>query len=413
MSSASQFFAERYSLTGLDNPFTEEEQQFHANIHRFAEQVVRPAGQQLDRMSAEQVLAADSPLWTVFQEYAQLGISPEFVNSLEPLQVARLMAILCEELGWGDAGLAVSLMSAGTCQRLAHNFENEFLLENIPEDAISCWAITEPDAGSDMVDFNDQIRHPAAGNRRRNCTARIEGDEVIINGQKSAWVSNGTIAQYAALFCACERGNGPENVALIVPLDLPGVSRGKPLEKMGQRPLPQGEVFFDNVRLSTDWLIAPVERYQEVAYVQLTEANAGMSLMFTGLARAAFELALDYVHERKQGGVPIIRHQSVQSRLFHLFRKVEMSRALARRNVEYTFSAMPPALIGSLAAKITGTQTAFEVASEALQLFGGNGLTLEYAIEKILRDARASLIEDGCNEVLAIKGGALLQLPDV
>jgi alkylation response protein AidB-like acyl-CoA dehydrogenase len=412
MISASQYFTECYSLSGLDSQLTEEERQFQENLHRFAVEVMRPAGKQLDRMTAEQVIAPDSPLWGVFQEFGNLGISPSFVTSLEPLQVARLMAILCEELAWGDAGLAIALTVAGTPLRLAQHFQNEFLLANIPEDAIGCWAITEPDAGSDMVDFNDAVRHPQAGNRRRNCVARIEGDEVILSGQKSAWVSNGTIAQYAAVFCACERGNGPENVALVVPLDLPGVSRGKPLEKLGQRPLPQGEVFFENVHLSTDWLIAPVERYPEVAYMQLTEANAGMGLTFTGLARAAFEMALDYTHERKQGGVPIIRHQSVQSRLLHMFRKVEMSRALARRNVEYIFTAPRPALLGSIAAKITSTQSAFEVASEALQLFGGNGLTLEYTIEKLLRDARASMIEDGCNEVLAIKGGALLQVPN-
>ncbi|NOZ42429.1 MAG: acyl-CoA dehydrogenase, partial [Alphaproteobacteria bacterium] len=139
---------------------------------------------------------------------------------------------------------------------------------------------------------------------------------MIISGQKSAWVSNGTVAQYCALFCACDRGDGPtENVAVIVPLDAKGVSRGKPLEKLGQRALPQGEIFFDQVSISPDWLVAPVEQYQQIAYVQLTDANAGMGMMFTGVARAAFEHALNYAHERKQGGVPIIRHQAVRSRL--------------------------------------------------------------------------------------------------
>ena len=102
------------------------------------------------------------------------------------------------------------------------------------------------------------------------------------------------------------------------PLDAKGVSRGKPLDKIGQRALPQGELFFDQVSISTDWLIAPVEDYQKVAYAQLAEANAGMGAGFVGVARAAFELALDYAEERVQGGIPIGRHQHVRYRLFQM-----------------------------------------------------------------------------------------------
>lgn len=138
-------------------------------------------------------------------------------------------------------------------------------------------------------------------------------------------------------------------------------------------------------------------------------ANGLMGAIFTGCARAAYELALDYAHERRAGGVKIIRHQSVAHRLFHMFRKVEASRALTRRVVEYNFEKSPDfCLHAAMTSKITGTQTSFEVASDALQIFGGNGMTREYPLEKLLRDARASLIEDGCNEILAIKGGFLL-----
>jgi acyl-CoA dehydrogenase len=86
---------------------------------------------------------------------------------------------------------------------------------------------------------------------------------------------------------------------------------------------------------------------------------------------------------------------------------------MARRNTQYNTVHGNSALIGAVCSKITSTQTAFDVASDALQMFGGNGLTLEYPIEKILRDARASMIEDGCNEVLAIKGGSELVQADL
>jgi alkylation response protein AidB-like acyl-CoA dehydrogenase len=409
MSTPSQLLAESLSITGLDAQLTESEVFFLENVHRFARDVLRPAGIELDRVAPEETLEPDSPLWKVFGEFLKLGFSPALLAEMHPVEAARITALAAEELAWGDAGLFVSLGVAATPQRLARHFENRFLIENVPELSIGCWGITEPDHGSDLVDFDANVFAASGSHGRPNCVATIRGDEVVINGQKAAWVSNAPIAQYCALFCACDRGDGPiEKVAIVVPLDARGVSRGRPLDKIGQRPLPQGELFFDQVSLSTDWLIAPAEDYQTVAYAQLAEANAGMGAGFVGVARAAFELALDYAEERVQGGLPIGRHQQVRYRLFEMFRQVEAARALARRVAEYNAAAPQPALLGSVASKITSTQTAYDVASQAVQIFGGNGLTREYPVEKLLRDARASLIEDGCNEVLAIKGGAML-----
>jgi alkylation response protein AidB-like acyl-CoA dehydrogenase len=96
-----------------------------------------------------------------------------------------------------------------------------------------------------------------------------------------------------------------------------------------------------------------------------------------------------------------------------MFRKVEAARALARRVIEFNATAPRPALHASIAAKVTATQLAFEVASDALQIFGANGVTKEYPMEKLLRDARSGLIADGCNEVLALKAGGMLVNPDL
>jgi len=132
-----------------------------------------------------------------------------------------------------------------------------------------------------------------------------------------------------------------------------------------------------------------------------------MGSVFVGCGRSALELALEYAQTRVQGGVPIAQHQSVKSRLFRMFVRVEAARSLARRVA--AFNGANPALVQySIASKTFCTTTAFEVASEALQIFGGNGLTREYPIEKIMRDARASMIEDGCNEMLSIVGAAKL-----
>jgi acyl-CoA dehydrogenase len=170
-----------------------------------------------------------------------------------------------------------------------------------------------------------------------------------------------------------------------VPLDTRGVSRGKPLNKIGQRALNQGAVIFDEVELPLDYVLAGPDDYKQASYSILSDGNAIMGVVFTGAARAVFELALAYAHERKQGGMPIIRHQSAAYRLFHMYRKVEAARALSRRVLIYNYTRPVPAMHVAMASKITGTQTSFEVASEALQIFCGKGLIPEYPIEKLFR----------------------------
>ena len=141
--------------------------------------------------------------------------------------------------------------------------------------------------------------------------------------------------------------------------------------------------------------------------MMLAHANAAMGQLFVGVAAAAYDHAVAYAKERVQGGVPIFQHQSVKSRLFKMFTKVEAARALARRVALFN-AADAPQVQYSIATKVFCTDTAFEVASDAVQIFGGNGLSREYPVEKLLRDARASMIEDGCNEVLSIVGASRL-----
>ncbi len=396
------------TISGAESQLSELADGFQKNLREFALNVMRPTGVSLDRMTPEEVIADDSPLWDFRKKYLELGINIETLASLTPEELGVLFPIIFEELGYGDAGLAIHCAAAILPQYLAAKFQNTFLIERFPDTLIGCWGITEPDHGSDSLDPGRKIFHSQGKYGRPNCVATLNKDEVIINGQKSAWVSNGTIADVCILYCAADHGNGADTengVCILVPMDAEGVSRGKPLDKMGQRALNQGEIYFDNVKLSRDYILAGPENYKRAVYAIHSEANALMGATFTGLGQAAFDLAHDYVHERKQGGVPIIRHQSVAQRLFHMYRKVEASRAITRRAYMYNTLAPVPAMQSAMAAKITATQSGYEVASDALQLFGGNGLTREYPLEKLLRDARASMIEDGCNEVLSIKGG--------
>jgi alkylation response protein AidB-like acyl-CoA dehydrogenase len=401
------------ALTDIEVNLTEEAQEIRDTAHKFAEEVMRPAGVELDMLAdPADVSAPDSVLWKVFEKYREMDFDVlDAANSeLSPVETARLRCMVNEELGWGDSGLAISLAVTGMPRIFAQMSGRQELIERYcgpDNEDIGCWAITEPDHGSDTLAFDQKFF--SDDSLRANCIATREGDEYVINGQKAAWVSNGTIATVAALFCTIDPSHGFQGGGVaVVPLDLPGVSRGKPLDKLGQRALDQGEIFFDDVRIPAEYMVIGSDAYGFILETVLTMANAGMGTIFVGVARAALEHAIDYAKERVQGGVPIFEHQSVKARLFKMFAQVEAARSLARRVVVYNATNQPGLVQYSIASKVFATNTAFEAASDALQIFGGNGLSREYPIEKLLRDARASMIEDGCNDILSLVGAEKL-----
>ncbi|MAA74807.1 MAG: acyl-CoA dehydrogenase [Salinisphaeraceae bacterium] len=400
---------------GIEPPLDDVQREFQQTLRKFAVEVMRPIGQKLDRMTAEEIIAKDSPFWDFHKQFNDLGISLGMLAEMEPKDRSEMFCILFEELGYGDGGLAISVAAGMLPQYLSMIFQNEFLMDRFPEEMLGCWAITEPDHGSDTLDPQGMIRHPDSKYGRPGTTVKFKGDKMIINGQKSAWVSNGTCADVCILYAAADTGDGADyekGCVLVIPMDLPGISRGKPLEKLGQRGDPQGEVFFNDVEVGMEYLLAGPEDFQRAVYCIHAEANALMGAIWNGAARSAYHMAHDYAHERKQGGVPIYKHQLVAYRLFDMFRRIEASAALTRRVVHYNQAADVPALQAAMTAKVTATDLSFQIASDAIQIFGGNGLTHEYPLEKIMRDCRASMIEDGENHVLSLKGGYYLMDPD-
>ncbi len=399
----------------LNKQATPDQNALREQAHRFAAEVLRPAAVELDRLTSEEVIAAGSPLRRVLRMAYEQGYHLQgFPESLGGASLGPLDShIVGEEMGWGSAGLSISIGVTSfpfifAAQYAALTGEkrlmNEIVMPFVEDRAgqyIGCWAVTEPDHGSDAVLFGtEQFKDPKV---HFNVQAKLDGDEWVVSGQKSAWVSNGTIATHACTFLTVDPSLGMAGGGVaVIPLDLPGVSKGPPLNKLGQRDLNQGEIFFDNVRIPRSYMLVGPELYPAVIDGILATANAGMANTFTGLARAAFEEALAYARGRVQGGRPISEHQLVQDKLFHMFRKVESARALSRAVSLYNRQTAPPATEYSIAAKVHCTQIAFEVASDAIQLHGGYGLSKEFHVEKLFRDARASMIEDGANEVLGL-----------
>lgn len=396
----------------LDLDVTEEMRAVRDSCRRFARDVMRPVGARLDRMSAEEVIAAGSPLWEVLKQYKALGLGGAASIEGSELSVAQqtlLHSMIVEELACGDPGIFITCGLNNISPVIAQGFGRADLVEFFSKrDEISCLAVTEPAHGSDNIAFTE----PSYRDARIKPALKIrrQGDNYILNGQKAAWVSCGSIAGSGIIFGVFEDSSAglSDGAVLLMPFDLPGISRGKPLEKLGQRSLNQGEIFFDNVVVPKRFMIAEgPQAYPLVWENFLRDANIHMGPQFNGVARAAYECALDYAKQWVQGGHPIIEHQAIKVRLFNMFQKVEVARSHARR-VSIANAVTPGGVPFQYAAtvKVFCTQAAFEVASEAIQIFGGNGLSREYPIEKIFRDARASLIEDGENGMLGLMAAA-------
>ena len=266
-----------FTISGSEASLPEHIAEFQRTLRDFAINVMRPIGAKLDKMTPEEVIAPESPLWDFRKQYLELGVTVEALSELPPREAALLFSILFEEMGYGDAGLAISTGAGILPQWLSAKFGRADLLEEFPDATLGCWAITEPDHGSDMLDPNGTASSPVGNYGRPNLVADLTGDDIVLNGQKAAWVSNGVIAEVCIVYCAADVGEGPDHnngCVIVFPMNLPGISRGKPLDKLGQRALNQGEIFFDNVKIPRKYLLAGPEDYQRAVYCIHAEAIA-------------------------------------------------------------------------------------------------------------------------------------------
>ena len=397
--------------TELNMELTKAQEAMKEETHRFAKEVLRPASLELDKLDDPEAVIGSTLFRDTLKKGYELGYHTIFLPdsygglATEPIETH----IILEELAWGSVEFALGLGVSCFPAFFASMVPSDRLINEIIEpfcrcsDAslVGCWGITEPDHGTDTLSpFTPDFSDAAISGQT---LARKEGHEWIIDGQKAAWVSNGTIATHCLLYPTIDPSMGMAGGGIcIVPLDLPGVKKGRPLDKLGQRALNQGEIYFDGVRIPEEFMLVDPESYEAMLDVTLSTANAGMGALFVGVARAAYEEALSYTKERVQGGKPLFEHQMIKHKLFSMFMKIEAARSLSRAAMIYNYSNTPPLVQYSIAAKVFCTQTAFEVTNDAVQLFGGSGVSREYPVEKFFRDARAGLIEDGANDSLMI-----------
>jgi len=297
--------------------------------------------------------------------------------------------VMTEEFAAACPGLATSLFDNSLGLEPLILCKNEplkkkYLPEILNNFKLICFATSEPTMGSDV-----------AGIR---CKAERDGDDYILNGTKY-WITNGGIADYMSIFATVDRESQHDGVcAFLVERDWPGVTIGRKIPKLGQRGSNTTGIKLKDVRVPQENVMAPPGEGFVLAMQTFSRTRPAIGAFAIGAARSAMEFAIDYAKKRRAFGTKIANFQAIQHKIAEMYQKVETSRLLVWKSAWEADSAIDPTISASIA-KFYSTETALEVANEALQIFGGYGYTKMFPVEKLLRDARLFRIYEGTSEV--------------
>ena len=247
-----------------------------------------------------------------------------------------------------------------------------------------CFATSEPLAGSDV-----------AGLR---CKAEKSGDDYILNGTKY-WVTNSGVADYYAIFATIDPSLGHKGIAaFLVEKGWDGVRVGETIPKLGQRGSNTAGIQFTNCRVPAENVLAQPGEGFVMAMTTFARTRPTIGSFGVGAARSAMEMAVDYAKKRRAFGARLADFQAIDFKIAEMYQKVETARLLTWKAAWENDSGMDPTISASIA-KFYATEAAFEVVSEALQIFGGYGYTRLFPIEKLLRDMRLPMIYEGTSEI--------------
>jgi butyryl-CoA dehydrogenase len=247
------------------------------------------------------------------------------------------------------------------------------------------FGLTEANAGSDASGIQT--------------TARLEGNEYIINGTKQ-WITNGGEAEVYTIIAITDRSKGPRGAsAFVVEKGTPGFSFGKKENKMGIRASATTELIFDNCRIPKDNLIGKEGAGFVVAMKTLDSSRTGVGAQGVGVAQGAFEEAVKFARQRIQFGHPVITFQAVQHMLADMATSIEAARALVYSVARLVDSGAKDVSKESAMSKVFATDVAMKVTVDAVQVMGGSGYMKEYPVEKMMRDAKILQIYEGTNQI--------------
>src|ERR687888_746294 len=372
-------------------------------VHGFAEQVVRPAAAEWDERE-------ETP-WPIIGEAAKIGLyGYEAIAQFWADPSGLTLPIVNEELFWGDAGIGMSIM--GTTLAVAGIFASgtpDQLAEWVPQcygtaddPQVGSFCVSEPNAGSDVSSLRTRAKYDEAK------------DEWVLNGQK-AWATNGGIANVHVVVASVDAELGARGqAAFVVPPGTSGLEMGTKLKKHGIRASHTADVFLDDCRVPGSCLLGGKEKLddrlarareggkgsrKQAAMQTFEVSRPTVGAQAIGIARAAYEYALDYAKEREQFGRAIIENQAIAFALADMKMEIDAARLLiwraswmGRTGKEFTSAE------GSMS-KLKAGEVAVWATERAMQILGGNGYTREYPVERMHRDAKVYTIFEGTSEI--------------
>ncbi len=297
--------------------------------------------------------------------------------------------IIEEEVGWGCSGIGTSLMANGLASAPvtlggSEETKKKYLGMLSEGPKLASFGLTEPDAGSDV-----------SGMKTR---AVKQGDKYVLNGSK-CFITNGTYADWFTVFAKTDPEAGHRGIScFVVDASSPGVTVDKKEDKMGQRASNTATISFQDVEVPAENLLAEENKGFKLAMMTLDRTRPGVAAMATGIARAALEYATEYSKERVQFGVPIAMHQAIQFMIADMATKVEASRLLVWNSAFLLDQGVRNSRVSSMAKRFAA-DSAMEVTTDAVQVYGGYGFIKEYPVEKLMRDAKIMQLYEGTSQI--------------
>jgi acyl-CoA dehydrogenase len=370
---------------GVSFALSDEQKELRALARSFAEKEIRPLAAEYDE---HQTHPAD-----IIAKAHEVGLMnlhlPEWLGGAELSAFDGML--VGEELNWGCSGIGTSIganglaagpiLIAGTEEQ-----KKQWLGPLVEAPVLGCFGLTEPGAGSDVSGIQT--------------TAVRKGDEYVINGSKM-FITNAGHASWMVCFASTEPGKGHRGLtAFVVPMDAPGVTIEKHLDKMGQRSTDTSAVAFQDVVVPAANLLGAEGDGFKIAMQTLDFTRPGTAVGAVGVAQAAYELSVEYTKERVQFGMPVAMNQGVSFLVADMATEIEASRLLtwqAAWMIDAGWGRKSTKF--SSFAKLFAAETAMKVTTNAVQVFGGYGYMKEYPVEKLMRDAKLFQIYEGTSQI--------------
>lgn len=370
----------------IDFRLTEEQEQMRQLARRFAEREIRPAAAQYDE--------SEEMPWPILEKAARIGLtSYQYPERYGGGGVTSILTacLVAEELAWGCLGIATAIIGAGLAAvPILIDGNEEQKARYIPwfcdpgKVRLGAFALTEPEAGSDAASIR-------TGAVRR-------GDRYVLNGQKR-FITHGGIADLYVVFATVDRSKGHRGItAFIVEGDTPGLSAGKKEKKMGMRACHTGDLILEDVEVPVENRLGEEGEGFYIAMRAFEHTRPIVAACAVGVARAAYEYALQYAQERVQFGKPIIAKQAVRFMLAGMAMEIDAARFLTWHAAWRVDQGLPANVQASMA-KAYAADMAMRVTTDAVQILGGYGYMREYPVEKWMRDAKILQIVEGTSQI--------------